>query len=85
MYTHTTTTQRAKKPFLQDTAELEVCVLANPDKAKGWSLVSMTKLVHPNLQKPGPTTWRSTRALLAGIAVSNFRNYMLAVEQIHKS
>lgn len=36
MYNHTT--QRAKCPSLDDTAELEVCVLADPSKTKGWAL-----------------------------------------------
>lgn len=36
MYNHTT--QRAKCPSLYDTAELEVYVLADPSKAKGWAL-----------------------------------------------
>lgn len=83
MYTHATA-QRAKSPFLQDTAELKVYMSADPDKAKSWSLASMTN-VHLDLQKPGPTTWRSTRALLAEMALLNFKTYMLAEEQIHKS
>lgn len=35
---------------------------------KSQTLVSMTKCAHPYLQKADPTPWRSTRALLAGLA-----------------